>query len=147
MDLFEYQAKELFAAHGVPTQSGEVVTDAAAAAGAAGVLVERGREGLLHGIGAGTAAVAVADTLRALGDLARLWRSRFDIPVVAVTGSTGKTTTKEMAAAIMGQSSSMNSEKARLMYRMPQAEARRRPNAVRSHGGCNSYSNGGRKNQ
>ncbi len=35
MDLYEYQAKELFAAHGVPTQSGEVVTDAAAAAGAA----------------------------------------------------------------------------------------------------------------
>ncbi len=70
----------------------------AAAAGAAGVLVERGREGLLHGIGAGTAAVAVADTLRALGDLARLWRSRFDIPVVAVTGSTGKTTTKEAMA-------------------------------------------------
>jgi len=75
----------------------------AAAAGAAGVLVERGREGLLQGIDGSTAAVAVADTLRALGDLARFWRSRFDIPVVAVTGSTGKTTTKEMAAAIMGQ--------------------------------------------
>lgn len=35
MDLYEYQAKELFAKHGVPTQSGEVVTDAAQAAAAA----------------------------------------------------------------------------------------------------------------
>jgi succinyl-CoA synthetase beta subunit len=35
MDLYEYQAKDLFAKHGVPTQSGEVVTDAASAAGAA----------------------------------------------------------------------------------------------------------------
>ena len=35
MDLYEYQAKELFAKHGVPTQSGEVVTDAAGAAAAA----------------------------------------------------------------------------------------------------------------
>ncbi|MFN8184306.1 MAG: ADP-forming succinate--CoA ligase subunit beta [Candidatus Nanopelagicales bacterium] len=35
MDLYEYQAKELFAKHGVPTQSGEVITDAGAAAAAA----------------------------------------------------------------------------------------------------------------
>jgi succinyl-CoA synthetase beta subunit len=35
VDLYEYQAKELFAKHGVPTQSGEVVTDAAGAAAAA----------------------------------------------------------------------------------------------------------------
>ncbi|MBK6763279.1 MAG: ADP-forming succinate--CoA ligase subunit beta [Micrococcales bacterium] len=35
MDLYEYQAKELFAKHGVPTQSGEVITEAGAAAAAA----------------------------------------------------------------------------------------------------------------
>ena len=35
MDLYEYQAKELFAKHGVPTQSGEVVTEAQAAGAAA----------------------------------------------------------------------------------------------------------------
>ncbi len=75
----------------------------AAGAGAAGILVERGREGLVKGLAAGTAAVSVADTLAALGDLARCWRARFDIPVVGLTGSTGKTTTKEMAAAIMGR--------------------------------------------
>ncbi|MBU4377084.1 MAG: UDP-N-acetylmuramoyl-tripeptide--D-alanyl-D-alanine ligase [Candidatus Omnitrophica bacterium] len=40
--------------------------------------------------------VAVDDTVTALGDLARLHRERFDIPVVAITGSNGKTTAKEM---------------------------------------------------
>ncbi len=43
----------------------------------------------------------VDDTRRALGLLAKAWRARFDIPVVAVTGSNGKTTTKEMVAAIL----------------------------------------------
>ena len=42
----------------------------------------------------------VSDTLRALGELARGWRGRFAIPLVAVTGSNGKTTVKEMIAAI-----------------------------------------------
>ena len=45
--------------------------------------------------------IAVADTLRALGDLARAWRERFDVPVVGITGSCGKTTTKEMTAAVL----------------------------------------------
>jgi UDP-N-acetylmuramoyl-tripeptide--D-alanyl-D-alanine ligase len=43
----------------------------------------------------------VADTLQALGDLAHLWRKRHPIPLVAVVGSNGKTTTKEMAGAIL----------------------------------------------
>jgi len=47
--------------------------------------------------------VVVADTLKALGDLARTWRERFSIPVIAVTGSNGKTTTKDMCAAILGE--------------------------------------------
>jgi len=45
----------------------------------------------------------VADTRKALGDLARFWRQRFDLPVVAITGSNGKTTTKEMLRAIFAQ--------------------------------------------
>lgn len=46
--------------------------------------------------------VLVDDTTRALGRLAAFHRSRFDLPVVAVTGSNGKTTTKEMLAALLG---------------------------------------------
>ncbi|MFZ5450304.1 MAG: UDP-N-acetylmuramoyl-tripeptide--D-alanyl-D-alanine ligase [Thermodesulfobacteriota bacterium] len=45
--------------------------------------------------------IAVGDTLTALGDLARAWRDRFDVPVVGITGSCGKTTTKEMTAAVL----------------------------------------------
>ena len=44
--------------------------------------------------------IVVADPHRALEALARDWRSRFDLPLVAVCGSNGKTTTKEMIAAI-----------------------------------------------
>ncbi|HET6718500.1 MAG TPA: UDP-N-acetylmuramoyl-L-alanyl-D-glutamate--2,6-diaminopimelate ligase, partial [Rhodocyclaceae bacterium] len=45
--------------------------------------------------------IAVDDPRLAFGRLAKAWRRRFAIPVVAVTGSNGKTTTKEMIAAIL----------------------------------------------
>ncbi|MDR1162590.1 MAG: UDP-N-acetylmuramoyl-tripeptide--D-alanyl-D-alanine ligase [Candidatus Accumulibacter sp.] len=51
--------------------------------------------------GAGLPLIAVGDTRDALGRLAAHWRAKFSIPVVAVTGSNGKTTTKEMIAAIL----------------------------------------------
>ena len=47
--------------------------------------------------------IAVQDTLRALGDLAADFRKRFALTMVGVTGSNGKTTTKEMLAAILGK--------------------------------------------
>jgi UDP-N-acetylmuramoyl-tripeptide--D-alanyl-D-alanine ligase len=47
--------------------------------------------------------VQVRDTLTALGDLAQAVRSRFSGPVVGITGTTGKTTTKEMLAAILAR--------------------------------------------
>ena len=47
----------------------------------------------------GVAFIEVDDTTRALGDIAAAHRRRFDIPVVAITGSNGKTTTKELMAA------------------------------------------------
>lgn len=46
---------------------------------------------------------AVPDTLRALGDLARFARRRSSARVVAVTGSSGKTTVKEMIALVLGE--------------------------------------------
>lgn len=45
----------------------------------------------------------VRDTLKALRDAAEAYRRTFDIPVVGVTGSVGKTSTKEMIASILGQ--------------------------------------------
>ena len=50
--------------------------------------------------------VRVGDTLHALGDLARGLRREFTGPLVAITGSSGKTTTKEMLAAILAQTGS-----------------------------------------
>lgn len=49
------------------------------------------------------AMVKVRDTTRALGDIARAYRRKWDIPVVGITGSNGKTTTKEMLASIFGR--------------------------------------------
>jgi UDP-N-acetylmuramoyl-tripeptide--D-alanyl-D-alanine ligase len=66
--------------------------------GASGLIVED-RPGL-HLPGT-VPVIAVPDTLAALGDLAADWRRRFDVPLVAVTGSTGKSTTKEMIAHIL----------------------------------------------
>ncbi|MDP2751800.1 MAG: Mur ligase family protein [Rhodocyclaceae bacterium] len=45
--------------------------------------------------------IAVEDTLIGLGQLAADWRNRFEIPVIGITGSNGKTTVKEMCAAIL----------------------------------------------
>jgi len=48
-----------------------------------------------------TPALLVKDTRLALGDLAAYWRSKFDMPLAAITGSNGKTTVKEMLASIL----------------------------------------------
>ncbi len=49
----------------------------------------------------GIPAVLVADTRLALGQLAAAWRAQFALPLIAVTGSNGKTTTKEMIASVL----------------------------------------------
>jgi UDP-N-acetylmuramoyl-tripeptide--D-alanyl-D-alanine ligase len=47
------------------------------------------------------AVISVEDTLKALGDLAAWWRRGYRVKVVGITGSSGKTTTKEMTAGIL----------------------------------------------
>ncbi len=68
--------------------------------GAGGVLIEAGRARTLR-LPRGRPVIGVPDTIRALGRIARTHRRAFDIPVIAITGSNGKTSTKEMAAAIL----------------------------------------------
>jgi UDP-N-acetylmuramoyl-tripeptide--D-alanyl-D-alanine ligase len=63
--------------------------------GASGALVSRLAESPLP-------QVEVDDTRRAFGMMARAWRRNFDVPVVAVTGSAGKTTVKQLIAEILG---------------------------------------------
>jgi len=73
---------------------------AAFAAGAAAAVVERGFD--IASV-PGRPLIVVEDARRALGALARHHRERFRGPVIAVAGSNGKTTTKEMIAAVLGE--------------------------------------------
>jgi len=83
---------------------GHDFTGSALKNGAAGLLVQAGKEEKLKNVPENVSVVLVNDTVKALGDIAHFWRKRFDIPVIAVTGSSGKTTTKEMIASIAGLS-------------------------------------------
>ena len=49
----------------------------------------------------GKTLILVEDTLKALQDMAAYYRSRFTLPIIGITGSVGKTTTKEMVAAAL----------------------------------------------
>lgn len=73
--------------------------DAALERGAAGCLTARKPAALLKD----KFYIQVSDTLEALKALAAWYRAKFDIPMVQVTGSAGKTTTKEMIAAVLSQ--------------------------------------------
>lgn len=78
----------------------------AVAAGARGVIVRREKAGRYtesSGPAQGVACVAVADTLQALGHLARYHRRRCGTRVVALTGSNGKTTTRAMTAEVVSR--------------------------------------------
>lgn len=66
------------------------------AAGANAAVVKKGTD-----VPRGMAAIEVDETVMALGDIAAWWRSHFNIPCVAITGSNGKSTTKEMTSAIV----------------------------------------------
>lgn len=91
---------QLFIAIAGPRHDAHDYLAQAAAAGAAALLVARGR-GARSELPPALPLVEVEDTTRALGSLAAGHRRGFDGPLVAITGSNGKTTTKEMCAAIL----------------------------------------------
>ena len=86
-DLFVALKGERFDAHGFLAQAKQ--------AGAVAAIAE-------HGLAeAGLPGLQVADTRRALAALAAAWRQRCHLPLIAVTGSNGKTTVTQMIAAIL----------------------------------------------
>ncbi len=92
------QPGQLFVALKGPNFDGHHFVAAALEGGASAALVEEGYEP-----GGEWPLLRVADTTRALGDLARAWRREHSLLVAAVTGSNGKTTCKEMLAAILAR--------------------------------------------
>jgi len=93
------EAGELFVAVKGETRDGHDFLEDAARAGAGAVLVEPAHADR----DLPCTVVVVRDSLVALGDLAAYHRRRLEPRVVAVTGSNGKTTTKEMLSAILEQ--------------------------------------------
>jgi UDP-N-acetylmuramoyl-tripeptide--D-alanyl-D-alanine ligase len=62
---------------------------AAAAAGAAGFVIQKDAGETLIGMQENLPVILVEDTLQALGEIARFWRRKLNVPVIAVTGSSG----------------------------------------------------------
>ena len=106
-------AGDLFVALQGPNFDGSAFVSSAAQGGAVAALVNQGAEvrGLRteghegfaqsSGLSPQFPLLFVEDTRLALGRLAAHWRAQFAIPTVAVTGSNGKTTVKEMLASIL----------------------------------------------
>jgi UDP-N-acetylmuramoyl-tripeptide--D-alanyl-D-alanine ligase len=94
IDSRTLEAGALFVAIKGPHFDGHDFLDAAAENGAVAALVSQpGIERL--------PVVRVSDTRQALGQMAASWRTEFNLPLIAVTGSNGKTTVKEMLSAIL----------------------------------------------
>jgi len=90
------RAGDLFVALKGERFDGHDFVPAALARGAAAAMVADDRVPAL-----GSALIAVADPLAALGRLAGFWRRQFALPLCVIVGSNGKTTVKEMLAAIL----------------------------------------------
>jgi UDP-N-acetylmuramoyl-tripeptide--D-alanyl-D-alanine ligase len=99
------KAGDVFLALRGETFDGHAFIEQAIAKGAIAAIVDQ----LWHDASAANSDISalpllpVADTLQAYQAIAHWWRNQFTIPVVAVTGSVGKTTTKELIAAVLSQ--------------------------------------------
>jgi UDP-N-acetylmuramoyl-tripeptide--D-alanyl-D-alanine ligase len=89
------QAGALFVALRGETFDAHDFLEQVAAKGVAAVVAEKLPEGWT------LPALVVPDSLAALGRIANVWRSQYQIPVIGVTGSNGKTTVKEMISSIL----------------------------------------------
>ena len=97
-DSRQVQRGDLFVAVRGEHEDGHTFLQEATARGAAGVLVQHMPETLADGV----AAYVVPDALAALQRLAAARRERISVEVIGVTGSVGKTTTKEITATVLG---------------------------------------------
>ena len=94
-DSRKIAAGDLFVALRGPRFDGHDYITAARGRGAVAAMVDQAERA------ENCPALVVEDTRQGLGELACYWRSKFDLRLVAITGSNGKTTVKEMLAAIL----------------------------------------------
>jgi len=96
IDTRTLQQGDLYVAIKGERFDGHAFIEAATSAGAAALLVHEPVDSKLPQL-------IVTDTIVSLGQLARFWAQRFSIPTIAVTGSNGKTTVKEIITSILRQ--------------------------------------------
>lgn len=105
IDTRTLKSGDIFVAVAGSKNDGHAYVQEALAKGAAGLIVAGSRQDAIEKIDAKKRAslliLAVSDPLQALIQLAIAWRALFTNPVVAITGSVGKTSTKEMLANIL----------------------------------------------
>ncbi len=124
-DSRQVRKGDLFVAFRGARVDGHAFLEAARAKGAVGALIEdESKLPAESAVGKGRpfCGLVVPDVLTAFQQLAHRHRSRFRIPLVAVTGSNGKTTTKEMVAAVVGEAKTVLKTEGNLNNRigMPQ---------------------------
>ena len=95
-DSRKIKGGELFVAIKGENMNGESFAGDALKKGASAVMVSKTAKRIPEGV-----VLKVDDTLVAYRQIAGAWRNRFDIPIIAVTGSNGKTTTKDLTAAAL----------------------------------------------
>jgi UDP-N-acetylmuramoyl-tripeptide--D-alanyl-D-alanine ligase len=105
VDSRTLQVGDIFIAIRGTVHDGHDFIDEALRKGAVGLIVQHDRRDVLTRISAARlqsmCVLVVYNTLQALLDCARAWRAQFNYPVVAVTGSLGKTSTKERISQIL----------------------------------------------
>jgi UDP-N-acetylmuramoyl-tripeptide--D-alanyl-D-alanine ligase len=102
-DTRQLQPGDCFVALPGEHADGHAFIPNALAKGTGALVVSAGRSDLSLLAAAEVAVIEVPDTLYGLGEIARYFRMQHPIPVVGVTGSNGKTSTKEMVAAVLGR--------------------------------------------
>lgn len=107
IDSRKLGAEALFVALPGEHVNGHDFVAAAAARGAVAALVQ-------HTVDAALSQLQVADTTQALALIARSWRDEFNGKVIAITGSSGKTTTRSMLAAILAEAGKVSSTQGNL---------------------------------
>jgi UDP-N-acetylmuramoyl-tripeptide--D-alanyl-D-alanine ligase len=102
-DTRELEAGDIFLALRGETFDGHSFLTTAAERGALAAIVDQVYVDSLEALAPPLPLLPVADTLAAYQAIAYWWRTQLDLPVVAITGSVGKTTTKELVAAVLAQ--------------------------------------------